>query len=73
MLRREGLVFVGIDVIGGSLIEVNVTSPTGLAELARLDGGDPAGQIVAHVERLVADRQDGAAVQGSTSGVGTGR
>ena len=72
-LRREGLVFVGIDVIGDFLIEVNVTSPTGLAELARLDGGDPAGRILAHVERLVADRQAGAAVQASTSGVGTGR
>ncbi|HZW89258.1 MAG TPA: glutathione synthase [Myxococcaceae bacterium] len=72
-LRREGLVFVGIDVIGGFLIEVNVTSPTGLAELARLDGGDPAGQILAHVERLAADRQGGSPVQGSTSGVGTGR
>ena len=72
-LRREGLVFVGIDVIGDFLIEVNVTSPTGLAELARLDGGDPAGRILAHVEGLVADREAGAAVQASTSGVGTSR
>ncbi|HTS81387.1 MAG TPA: glutathione synthase [Myxococcaceae bacterium] len=56
-LRREGLVFVGLDVIGDFLIEVNVTSPTGLAELARLDGGDPAGRILAHVERLVAERR----------------
>ena len=72
-LRREGLIFVGIDVIGGFLIEVNVTSPTGLAELARLEGGDPAGRILAHVERLAADRQGGAAVQASTPGVGTGR
>ena len=72
-LQREGLVFVGIDVIGDFLIEVNVTSPTGLAEMARLDGGDPAGRILAHVERLVADRQAGAPVQASTSGVGTGR
>jgi len=73
LLRREGLVFVGIDVIGDRLIEVNVTSPTGLAELARLEGGDPAGRILAHVERLVAHRQDGEPVQASTSGVGTGR
>ncbi len=71
-LRREGLVFVGIDVIGDFLIEVNVTSPTGLAELARLDGGDPAGRILAHVERLAADRREGEPVQASTSGVGTG-
>ena len=70
-LRREGLIFVGIDVIGDFLIEVNVTSPTGLAELARLEGGDPAGRILAHVERLVADRQASAAVQAPTCGVGT--
>lgn len=37
-LREQGLVFVGIDVIGGFLTEVNVTSPTGLQELNRLDG-----------------------------------
>lgn len=53
-LRREGLLFVGIDVIGDFLIEVNVTSPTGLAELERLEGGDPASRIFEHVERLVA-------------------
>ncbi|CAN1211781.1 glutathione synthase [Tumidithrix helvetica PCC 7403] len=37
-LRQDGLVFVGIDVIGGYLTEVNVTSPTGLREIDRLDG-----------------------------------
>ncbi len=36
-LRRDGLVFVGIDVIGGYLTEVNVTSPTGMREIDRLD------------------------------------
>jgi glutathione synthase len=71
-LRREGLVFVGIDVIGDFLIEVNVTSPTGLAEMARLDGGDPAGRIVRHVEQLLADRRQAAAVRASTPGLGTG-
>lgn len=55
-LRREGLVFVGIDVIGDFLIEVNVTSPTGLAELAHLEGGDPAARILGHVEQLAAAR-----------------
>ena len=73
MLRREGLLFVGLDVIGDFLIEVNVTSPTGLAELARLDGGDPAGRILAHVERLAADRRESGPVQASTSGLGVGR
>jgi len=37
-LRRDGLFFVGIDVIGGYLTEVNVTSPTGIREIDRLDG-----------------------------------
>ena len=36
-LQRDGLVFVGIDVIGGYLTEVNVTSPTGIREVDRLD------------------------------------
>jgi glutathione synthase len=37
-LRDQGLVFVGIDVIGDYLTEINVTSPTGLQEINRLDG-----------------------------------
>lgn len=37
-LRRDGLWFVGLDVIGGKLTEVNVTSPTGIQEMGRLDG-----------------------------------
>jgi glutathione synthase len=37
-LRDRGLIFVGIDVIGGYLTEINVTSPTGLQEVARFDG-----------------------------------
>jgi len=40
-LRADGLWFVGIDVIGGRLSEVNVTSPTGLRQLTRLSGGRP--------------------------------
>jgi glutathione synthase len=36
--KREGLYFVGIDVIGGMLTEVNVTSPTGMQEANRLEG-----------------------------------
>ena len=36
-LKRDGLMFVGIDVIGGYLTEVNVTSPTGVREIDRLD------------------------------------
>ena len=36
-LRQDGLIFVGIDIIGGYLTEVNVTSPTGVREIDRLD------------------------------------
>lgn len=38
VLRRDGLYFVGLDVIGGYLTEVNVTSPTGIREIDRLNG-----------------------------------
>ena len=37
-LRDKGLLFVGIDVIGGYLTEINVTSPTGIQEIDRFDG-----------------------------------
>jgi glutathione synthase len=37
-LQKDGLFFVGIDVIGGYLTEVNVTSPTGIREIDRLEG-----------------------------------
>ena len=37
-LKQQGLVFVGIDVIGDYLTEINVTSPTGIQEINRLDG-----------------------------------
>jgi glutathione synthase len=41
-LRRRGLLFVGIDVIGGNLTEINVTSPTGIRAISRLGGPDVA-------------------------------
>lgn len=41
-LRRRGLIFVGIDVIGGHLTEINVTSPTGAQQLKRFGGADAA-------------------------------
>ncbi len=49
-LVRRGLIFVGIDVIGGFLTEVNVTSPTGLQEVDRFDGVSLENQIVERVE-----------------------
>lgn len=49
-LRRDGLVFVGIDIIGGYLTEVNVTSPTGIREIDRLDDVRLGNQVVEWVE-----------------------
>jgi glutathione synthase len=40
LLKREGIVFAGLDVIAGKLIEINVTSPTLAQELKRLSGLD---------------------------------
>ena len=39
-LKARGLIFVGIDVIGDYLTEINVTSPTGIQEIARFGGAD---------------------------------
>ena len=44
-LRERGLLFVGIDVIDGNLTEINVTCPTGIRAIARLDGPDVAARI----------------------------
>ncbi len=49
-LRRHGVVFAGIDVIGGMLIEVNITSPTGLQEMTRFDGRPYHEEIIASLE-----------------------
>ena len=45
LLKEKGQVFVGIDVIGEYLTEINVTSPTGIHELERFDGVNIAGKI----------------------------
>jgi glutathione synthase len=50
-LKAEGLHFVGLDVIGDFLTEVNVTSPTGLVEIAQLDGTRVADRVVEVVEK----------------------
>jgi len=49
-LREQGLIFVGIDVIGDYLTEINVTSPTGIQEIARFDGTDLAAKIWEAIE-----------------------
>ena len=50
-LAKRGLLLVGIDVIGGYLTEINVTSPTGMVEIAAQTGFDAAAMFVAAVER----------------------
>jgi glutathione synthase len=56
-LKRRGLIFVGIDVIGGEwLTEINVTSPTGIVAIERFDGTDVAGLIWDAIDRRLAAR-----------------
>ena len=52
-LRAEGLFFVGIDVIGGMLSEINVTSPTGIREVERLMNQPLADQVIARLRDLL--------------------
>lgn len=52
-LRKDGLIFVGIDVIGGYLTEVNVTSPTGIREIDRLDNTHLGQQVIQWVEQAL--------------------
>jgi glutathione synthase len=49
-LRERGLLFVGIDVIGGQLTEINVTSPTGIRAIRNLGGPDVAAAIWDKIE-----------------------
>ncbi len=53
-LQRDGLYFVGLDVIGDFVTEVNVTSPTGVQEIDRLDGVNLEAQVIDFVESRVA-------------------
>lgn len=50
LLRDRGQIFVGIDIIGDYLTEINVTSPTGIQELERFDGGNIAEKIWIAIE-----------------------
>ena len=51
-LRRRGLLFVGLDVIGDYLTEINVTSPTGIRELDAQFGLNIAGLLFDRIEAL---------------------
>jgi len=56
-LKRLGLVFVGIDVIGGRwLTEINVTSPTGIVAIDTFNGTDTPGRIWDAIERRLGER-----------------
>jgi glutathione synthase len=55
-LRRDGLHFVGIDVIGGRLTEVNVTSPTGVQEINALESACLEAAVIDRVEQRAAER-----------------
>ncbi|WGV25209.1 glutathione synthase [Halotia branconii] len=56
-LRKDGLIFVGIDVIGGYLTEVNVTSPTGIREIDRLDGTRLGYQVIQWLEQNITTKK----------------
>ncbi|SPF77617.1 glutathione synthase [Pseudoprimorskyibacter insulae] len=56
VLKEKDLIFVGIDVIGDYITEINVTSPTGIQELERFDGINVAAKIWEAIEARVAAR-----------------
>ncbi len=58
-LRARGVVFAGLDVIGDYLTEINVTSPTGIRELAKLGGLDVAANLFDVLDQRLASRQAG--------------
>ena len=53
-LKKRGLLFVGIDVIGGNLTEINVTSPTGIVAIDKFNGSDTPGLIWEAIDRRLA-------------------
>ena len=57
-LRERGLIFVGIDVIGDYMTEINVTSPTGIQEINRLDDACLEATVWDAIERRFAERHD---------------
>jgi glutathione synthase len=55
-LRSDGLYFVGIDVIGGFLTEVNVTSPTGIQQITRLNRENVQARVVQWIAQRAAQK-----------------
>ncbi|KAM3092347.1 glutathione synthase [Phormidesmis sp. 146-12] len=56
-LQRDGLIFVGIDIIGGYLTEVNVTSPTGIREVDRLNSAQLGFEVIRWVTENTRSKQ----------------
>jgi len=56
-LAARGMLFVGLDVIGGFVTEINVTSPTGIREIDKQCGTSIGDQLIAAIERRLAARQ----------------
>lgn len=55
-LKSHGQILVGLDVIGGMLTELNITSPTGVRHASRLDGVNVAGRVLDCFAKLAAQR-----------------
>jgi glutathione synthase len=56
-LAERGMLFVGLDVIGGCVTEINVTSPTGIREIDKAFGTDIAALLVDAIDRRLAARR----------------
>ena len=59
VLKRMGVMFAGLDVIGDYLTEINVTSPTGIRELDREFDLDIAGLLMQAIEARLRERRPG--------------
>jgi glutathione synthase len=55
-LAEQGMLFVGLDVIGGCVTEINVTSPTGVREIDKQFGTDLAALLIDAIDRRLAAR-----------------
>ena len=56
VMRERGMLFVGLDVIGGFVTEINVTSPTGIREIEKMHGHDIGGLLIDSIQARLARR-----------------
>jgi glutathione synthase len=66
-LRSHGQIFVGIDVIGGMMTELNITSPTGVRHISTLDNRNVAGEVLDRLQRTARDRVASASSAGAAA------